>query len=203
MSRSLRILMTADAMGGVWTYAMELAGAFQGRGVEILLATMGALPSPAQRQEAARFGHVDLRTSECKLEWMDDPWAEVEEAGGWLLGLAEEWQPDVIHLNGYAHADLPWGRPVLVGAHSCVLSWWRAVKGEEAPARLATYRDRVKAGLEAAHLVVAPTEAMLSALEECYSFTTPTRVIPNGRQAGLFPVGIKQPVIIDSGPSLG
>ena len=30
-------------------------------------------------------------------------------------------------LNAYVHAALPFGRPVLVVAHSCVTSWWRAV----------------------------------------------------------------------------
>lgn len=47
-----RILMTADTVGGVWTYALELAQALDSRGIQIALATMGRLfPS----HNAARF----------------------------------------------------------------------------------------------------------------------------------------------------
>ena len=58
-----------------------------------------------------------------------DPWEEMEAAGTWLLELEERFRPDVIHLNGYSQAALPWRAPVLVVAHSCVLSWWQAVHG--------------------------------------------------------------------------
>ena len=36
-----RILMTVDALGGVWTYAVELARALAPRGVEIVFAQHG------------------------------------------------------------------------------------------------------------------------------------------------------------------
>ena len=36
----MRVLMTADTVGGVWTYALELAGALAPLGVDITLATM-------------------------------------------------------------------------------------------------------------------------------------------------------------------
>ena len=54
---------------------------------------------------------------------------------------------------------LPWHAPVVVVAHSCVRSWWRAVKGEGAPERLEAYRAAVAAGLAAARMVIAPTIA--------------------------------------------
>ena len=42
----MKVLMTADTVGGVWTYALELAGALAPHGVTVALATMGAgLPS--------------------------------------------------------------------------------------------------------------------------------------------------------------
>ena len=43
-----RILMTADTVGGVWTYAMDLARALGAEGVEVALATMGSPVSPGQ-----------------------------------------------------------------------------------------------------------------------------------------------------------
>ena len=40
-----RVLMTADCVGGVWTYALDLAESLGDFGVEVLLATMGPRPS--------------------------------------------------------------------------------------------------------------------------------------------------------------
>jgi glycogen synthase len=42
----MRVLITTDTIGGVWTYAMELARALAPRRVEIALATMGAPLTP-------------------------------------------------------------------------------------------------------------------------------------------------------------
>ena len=44
-----RVLMTADTVGGVWTYAMELSHALSDRGVEIIL---NAGRSPKRRSES-------------------------------------------------------------------------------------------------------------------------------------------------------
>ena len=178
--------MTTDAVGGVWTYALELARALEPHGVEIALASMGPPPGPAQRAEAAGRPNVTLHESTFALEWMDDPWAEVARAGDWLLDLAAAFAPEIIHLNGYAHATLPWGVPVLVAAHSCVFSWWSAVRGELPPAACREYQRRVSAGLAAADFVVAPTTAMLAALEEHYGAIGRHWVIANAREPGGF-----------------
>ena len=69
------------------------------------------------------------------LEWMKDPWADVDRAGAWLLALESQLHPDVVHLNGFCHAALPWRAPVVTVAHSCVCSWWRSVHGVQAPER--------------------------------------------------------------------
>jgi glycosyltransferase involved in cell wall biosynthesis len=172
--------MTADTVGGVWTHALALAGALSRWPVEIRLATMGAPPTDEQRAAAAALPHVALIPSGFRLEWMDAPWDDVRRAGDWLLGLAESWRPDLVHLNGYAHGALPWRRPVLVAGHSCVLSWWRAVKGEEAPPEWAPYREAVARGLAASDLVVAPSRAMLAALAELYGVPRRGTVVPNG-----------------------
>src|SRR5215203_4572832 len=106
-----RIFMTADTIGGVWTYALELSRALEPHGIAVTLATMGAALTPAQAAEVKAISNLEVHESELKLEWMDEPWSDVEKAADWLLGLAEECQPDVIHLNGYAHGAMPWGAP--------------------------------------------------------------------------------------------
>lgn len=183
----MRVLMTADTVGGVWTYALELIRALGAYNTRVCLATMGHPPSPEQHAEIGRIKNATLFESNFKLEWMDEPWADVERAGHWLLDLDHRLQPDVIHLNGYAHAALPWRAPTLVAGHSCVLSWWRAVKGETAPhVAWDRYQREVRRGLQAADRVVAPSRWMLDALEEHYGRLRRTKVILNGRDPALF-----------------
>jgi glycogen synthase len=146
-SSPLRILMTADTVGGVWTYALELARALAPRDVRVDLATMGDRPTPAQRREAREVPGLELFESSFRLEWMEAPWDDVARAGEWLLGLEERLRPDVVHLNGFAHGALPWRAPVLVVGHSCVLSWWQAVRGCPAPPEWDQYRAAARAGL--------------------------------------------------------
>jgi glycosyltransferase involved in cell wall biosynthesis len=112
---------------------------------------------------------------------MCSPWEDVERGGDWLSSIAAHVQPDVVHLNDYSHGALDWRAPVLMVAHSCVLSWWEAVHGVAAPQAWSRYADHVREGLRAADLVVAPTRAMLDATRLHYGPLPATRVIPNGR----------------------
>jgi glycogen synthase len=89
--------------------------------------------------------------------------------------------------------------PVLLVAHSCVLSWWRAVKGEEAPPSWNVYRRRVGRGLAGAGLVVAPTRAMRDALIDCHGPLPATRVIWNARDPQRFAAGGKEPFVLAAG----
>lgn len=194
-----RVLMTADTVGGVWAHALDLARGLGGLGVQVCLATMGRLPSTAQRHEARGVPGLELYESDFRLEWMDDCWSDVERAGEWLLSLERELSPDVLHLNGYAHAWLPWSRPKIVVGHSCVTSWWRAVFREDPPVRYERYRREVARGLDAADEVVAPTAAMLSALGACYGLRSPARVVPNGVWLEELRRAPKRPEILSAG----
>lgn len=170
--------MTADAVGGVWTYVVELTRELPD--VEFVVATMGPRPSAGQR--AALAPNVTLLESDYALEWQNEPWDDVARAGEWLLELEKRITPDVVHLNGFSHGILPFSAPKLVVGHSCVLSWWRAVKNEDAPAGWNRYREHVERGLGGADLVVAPSAHMLAALDENYRLHVPRRLIYNGRR---------------------
>jgi glycosyltransferase involved in cell wall biosynthesis len=175
-----RVLMTADGVGGVWQYATDLAAGLASRGVEVLLAVMGPPLAADQRTEASARG---LRVVEgpYRLEWMEDPWDDVERAAAWLHDLEAGFSPDVVHLNGYCHATLPWRSPAIVAGHSCVRSWWRAVHGTAATGCWDRYSEAVGRALRAAQLVITPTRAMLEALREEYGTFGKGRVIPNAR----------------------
>lgn len=197
--RAPRVLLTADTVGGVWTYAVELARALQARGVRVAIATMGAPLAPHQRAALADCPAVDVFESSFRLEWMQDPWDDVAAAGDWLLALERELRPDLVHLNQYAFGALPFRAPKLVVAHSCVASWWRAVHGEPAPASWDGYRERVRQGLAAASVVAAPTRAMLDALRSEYGWQGDGRVLPNGCVPGQFAPAPKQERILAAG----
>lgn len=171
--------MTADAVGGVWTYALELSRALAERDVEVTLCVMGPAPDAEQSAELAASPVARVHVGEYALEWMDDPWEDVERAGEWLLEIAADVEPHVVHLNGYVHAALPWDAPVVAVGHSDVLSWHEAVRGRAAGSEWHRYRERVAAGLAAADLLVAPTQAMLDELVRLYE-PCPRLVIPNG-----------------------
>jgi glycosyltransferase involved in cell wall biosynthesis len=105
----------------------------------------------------------------------------------------------VVHLNGYAHGALPWDAPVCIVAHSCVLSWWRAVRGDDAPPSWVRYHAAVRRGIEHADLVIAPSAAMLGAIRELYGEPAAARVIANGRDPVRFSPGAKEPLVLTAG----
>jgi glycosyltransferase involved in cell wall biosynthesis len=195
-----RVLMTTDTVGGVWTFTLELARRFSSSGIQVAMATLGGLPNPQQVAEAETIPGLSLLTSDFKLEWMEDPWSDVEESGRWLIELEEEYQPDIVHLNSFGHGELPWCAPVVLTAHSCVLSWWAAVRNEPAPATWDRYRRTVSAALGAADAVTCPTAAMASELAEHYGLEASRAVvIPNGRDRTYFHRGVKERLVLTAG----
>ncbi|WP_207481461.1 glycosyltransferase family 4 protein [Arenibaculum pallidiluteum] len=194
-----RLLMTCDAMGGVWDYALELADGLGRRGVAVDLAVLGDPPGPEREAAAAALPGVSLHVLPCRLEWMDGCEADLERSAAWLLELEARLRPDLVHVNGYAQAALPFRAPVMAVAHSCVLSWWQAVRGGPAPAEWQAYARRVSEGLAAAALVAAPTRAMLAAAERHYGPLPHGRVLANGRSPARFRPGSNEPFILSAG----
>ena len=191
------ILLTTDCVGGVWTYATELAIALDARGLQVHLASMGAPLQAHQREMLEGCEGVELHESGFALEWMPEPWREVDAAGEWLLALEGRLQPALVHLNQFAFGALPFRAPKLVVGHSCVLPWWRAVHGGDAPGEWDTYRHRVRAGLQGADLVAAPTSTMLDSLTEFHGVRGVA--LPNGRDPTRFRPAAKQPFVFAAG----
>jgi glycogen synthase len=195
----MRILMTTDTVGGVLTYALDLCRALDRFGVEVVLAAMGPRIDDEQRAAARALPNVRLEYRRGVLEWMDDPWRDVDAAGRWLLALAWQYDVALVHANGYSEAALPFGVPVVAVGHSCVCSWFRAVRGTDAPPRYDEYRERVRRGLHAARVVVAPTHAMLDALDEHYGPLPVRCCILNGRSTLALRPRAKVPMVLCAG----
>ena len=195
-----RVLMTTDTVGGVWTFTLALAREFSLRGIEVVLAALGGEPSVHQLAEAKSVPSLCLLPSNFKLEWMRDPWDDVTESGKWLLSLERKHRPDVVHLNSFGHGALAWQSPSVLTAHSCVLSWWEAVKRESAPRDWDCYRNLVRDSVRAVSRVIAPTYAMAATLSRHYGVPLNScRVISNGRDPQFFRPLPKQPFILSAG----
>jgi glycogen synthase len=179
----VRIVMTTDSAGGVWAYTMELCKALEPYGHQVLLACLGGPAGAADRSIANSLPNVTLEESRYRLEWMEDPWEDLQRASEWLQSLLRKWRADLLHLNCYG--ALPPARevPVLLVTHSCVLSWWRATHGEDAGPEWARYGHTVTRALAGADRIIAPTGAMLAAVNSCYpqvNCAGRTGVIRNG-----------------------
>lgn len=197
MSRT-RILMTAGTTGDVWPYALELAQALVPYNYEILLATLGKRLTPSQCRVINKIPHLTVSESSYKTEWMDSPWDDVDASGEWLIELAKEFKPDMVHLNTYCHGALPWTVPVVMVGHSCMLSWSQAVKKGK-PTSWQTYQQRVSAGIHNVDLIIAPSKAMLDALTRHFGPLPHHQVIYNGCQPHRFVPGSKESFIISAG----
>ncbi len=160
--------MTTDTVGGVLTYSIELIRGLHRHGVEVVLATFGPRPSAQQRRRIAGAGAAAVHETDLALEWMPDPWRDLEATQELLLALEAEVRPDIVHLNAFAPGRAPFDAPVLVVGHSCVWSWWSAVHRQAPPAEWNRYRATVRAGLAGADAVVAPSQTMLAALKRWY-----------------------------------
>jgi glycogen(starch) synthase len=193
------VLMTADPIGGVWTYVLELCRELKKADVNIALATMGRRLSASERIAVRRMTNVELFESDYKLEWMREPWHELEKAGDWLLDLEACIRPSLVHLNEYCHGALRWRVPCLIVGHSCVLSWFEFVKAAPAGDEWQRYKHMVALGLRDADLVTAPSRFMLSALRKIYGGFAAADPIYNGRRPADFPASNKEPLIFTAG----
>lgn len=198
----MHILVTADTLGGVWTYATELVTGLVRRGIKVTLVSFGDIPSAAQTRWLERLPQVDFRPTAFKLEWMQDSEADMEASSEYLSQVIHETRPDLLHLNQFYYGALPGEIPRVVVAHSDVISWWSAVH-RHAPAEsawLRWYRESVGRGLACATAVVAPTRWMLEQVEHNYGPPVHGSVIHNGRTPANFnPHVSKDDIIITVG----
>ena len=184
----MHILVTADTVGGVWTYARELVSGLVRRGARVTLVSFGEIPTATQTEWMDGLRNFDFHPTAFRLEWMQEAAVDIEASTGYLQSVIEEVKPDLLHLNQFCYGAIDSTIPKLVVAHSDVVSWWRAVKGIEPPADgwNLWYRGVVRQGLAGADAVVAPTQWMLDEVKRNYGRITNGSVIYNGRSVTLF-----------------
>lgn len=197
--RTLHVLLTTDVVGGVWDFCVSLAAELVQAGHRVTLLAFGT-PAPNQRQQATERGAA-LLAAPLKLEWMQDSAADVGRAGELTERLARELEPDVVHVNQFGLARIRTDAPIVLSAHSDVLSWirWTERGGEHAavPSQWSQYAGLVRHGLRAADAVVAVSRFLADELRELYRVDRPIPVIHNG-----WPGGRREPRPIGQRPNL-
>jgi len=189
----MHVLLTTDAVGGVWTYTEELSAGLVRRGHRVTLVTLGHKLDAGQHAwvQAMESPLFECVETEYRLEWMEDASYDLTHSAELLRELIDRLQPDLLHTNQFTYGVLGDMLPVMLTGHSCVLSWWEAVHGEAVPdtGRTRAYAALVRAGLQAATLLAAPTAWMARELREQYCINRHIEVIPNGRSPALFSPG--------------
>ena len=180
-----RVLITTDAVGGVWTYSVQLAASLRALGIEPVLAAMGPPPSVEHLATAGRTPVIDTGLP---LDWLADSAHDVRQAGLAVARLADDVGADVVQLHSAALAgDTGYNQPVVAVQHSCVATWWQAVRDEPLPQELKWRVELVGCGLRRADAVVAPTAAFGAHTARTYPLNRDVQTVHNGRTHLLLP----------------
>ncbi len=193
------LFMTADAVGGVWTYALDLAGELGRTGVRTTLAVLGPPPSREQRREAAGIG-VRVFETDLELDWLAENDEQLDRAGKRLALMAAESGADLVHLNSPALAvGAGFTVPILGACHSCLATWWDAVRGGRLPRDFAWKTERLAKGYAACDALIAPSYAFMQATAARYGLAP--RVVRNGRRPGgrRHDPALKRPFVFSAG----
>jgi glycosyltransferase involved in cell wall biosynthesis len=192
-----RILMTVDAIGGVWRYALDTAQTLAAHGVECVLVGLGPRPTAYQRREVSALKRVELVWIDAPLDWMIEKETQLHSIPESLARIAEDDQVDLLHLNAPTQAVGLKCLPIAVASHSCVITWWRALREGPLPESWNWQYARNRRGLESAALVLAPSRSHADAIRAAYEVRTPIQVVHNatlGAQGG----PIKEPFVFSA-----
>ena len=200
MSGYVRLLMTTDAIGGVWQYSLDLCRHLTRRRVEVILAVLGPAPDAYQRRTAGAIGGVSLVEIEGELDWLAPDAASLADSAGRLCRLAREQGVGLVHLNAPAlNACVDFPVPVVAVSHSCLGTWWDAVRSGPLPPEFA-WRNALHAkGLRRAQIVVCPSRSFAESTAMCHQLERTPRIVLNGRSPLPLPRGAMHDFALTAG----
>lgn len=200
MNAPKSVLITLDAVGGVWRYAIDLARGLGEIGTHTTLLGFGPPPSRDRVAEVKDVATVRLEWSGQTLDWMatrDDDLAGIAPV---IEEVAERSGVDLLHLNLPSQArGLSRKRPIVVASHSCVVTWWAAMRREALPEGWRAARERNRRGFDAADIVITPSGSHAEALERAYGRIEDLDVVYNSAMADTAPPGEKEPFVLAAG----
>ena len=175
-----RLLMTVDAVGGVWRYAMALAAALKVAGLDTVFLGFGPGPSPAQRAEAERIGTLHWHSA--PLDWMIRQEQDLDPTVPTRIAdLAARSGAELVHLNMPGQAvGLDTRLPVVVAVHSTLTGWFAAVHADEVPPEWQWQVARERRGLTRADAIVVPSRSMAVELHLAHGDLGTVTLVRNG-----------------------
>src|SRR5579885_1264519 len=107
----MRVLMTTDTVGGVWTYSLDLAQELLKAGSDVCLVSFGRYPDDAQGRSIARLRDLspcrfEYRATSWPLEWMQGD-TQIDASMRELASIVSAWEPDLLHSNQFCYGALP------------------------------------------------------------------------------------------------
>lgn len=188
MSRPDRILLTIDAVGGVWQYGLDLARGLGALGIETVIASLGPPPGAAQAAELRAVRGARLIDTGLPLDWLCDAPGPVLAAGRAITDLARDEHVDLVQLNMPTLAAAASPLPTVAVTHGCISTWWQAAKpGQPLDPRYRWHAALMRDGLHAADDVVAPSASYARMVARHYRLTRVPGVVRNGRTALVSP----------------
>jgi glycosyltransferase involved in cell wall biosynthesis len=177
-NRHRRVLMTVDAVGGIWRYALDLAAALKPNHIEVVFAGLGPAPTEEKIAEANRIGK--LVWLDAPLDWMVHDEKAVAEVPRLIVDLAHREEADLLHLNLPSQAaNMKTDLPVIVVCHSCVVTWFAAVRCSEVPRDWQWQYRLNQAGFARANAVIAPSRSHAAAMDAAYDGIPDLQVVYN------------------------
>lgn len=178
----MRLLMTTDAVGGVWTYSLNLARGLCARGWHVTLAVLGPAPDVSQRQQVAEILKCDLLLTGLPLDWIAINERDMTAAGEAVARLATRSRADIVHLNSPAlAAKAVFDQPVIGACHSCLASWWQAMRKGPMPADFEQHKALLQNGYANCSALLAPSRSFAQTTASIYGMDQPL-VVHNGSQ---------------------
>lgn len=175
------VLLTTDTVGGVWRYTVDLVTGLSHRAIPVVVATLGPPPDAAQRAE---LQDIPLVVTDWPLDWMASGPEQVAQASRGIAALADAHRASLLHLHEPSlGAAMPIQRRTTVAVlHSCLASWWEAMREDALPETLRWRRTLTEQGLMRADAVIAPSRTMAATMARLYP-PRALHVVQNGRQA--------------------
>jgi glycosyltransferase involved in cell wall biosynthesis len=176
---------------------MDLGSGLADQGIEIVFAGFGPPASQSQIDEAELIG--ELVWLDAPLDWTTDSQAGLDVIPTLLSRLIEERRIDLVHLNLPSQAyGLALPVPLVVVSHSCVVSWFRAVRNADVPPDWQWQKHRNRVGFDAADAVIAPSRSHADLMLACYGPIDNLKVIHNGVESD-FPTVPREPFVFAAG----
>ena len=187
------MLLSTDAVGGVWRYTVELSRALSAEGWRIAVVVLGPPPSGAQVCELSPFASVEVTDS--KLDWLAETPADLAVSAALLRD--RDVSVSLLHAPALV-GRLPWRTPVAVMMHSCLATWFHTVRNGPVPPDYQWRADAAAEGVRLAGAVAAPTRAFAEDVRATYGLADVT-TIHNGRQPRVPPAAARKPAVLTAG----